>query len=84
MEKLIITGASGLLGSKKAKLAKKDYRVTPLHNNRPLYTDPLKLNIIERKHLFDLFSGLEPDVTVRTAARTFWYCRKCGPARRVG
>lgn len=45
MEKLIITGASGLLGSKIVKLAKKDYRAIPLHNIKSLYPNSLKLNI---------------------------------------
>ena len=70
MEKLIVTGASGLLGSKIVKLAKKDYRVIPLHNTKPLYPNSLKLNITERKKLFDLFSKLKPKVVVHTAAET--------------
>jgi len=70
MEKLIITGASGLLGSKIVKLTKKNYRAIPLHNTRPLYPNSLKLNITERKQLLDLFSKLKPDITIHTAAET--------------
>ena len=70
MEKLIITGASGLLGSKIVKLAKNDYRVIPLYNTKPLYPNSLKLDVTNQKQVSDLFSKLKPDVTIHTAAET--------------
>lgn len=72
MEKLIITGASGLLGSKIVNLAKakKDYRAIPLHNTKPLYSNSLKLDITNRKEVFDLFRKIKPDVVIHTAAET--------------
>ena len=70
MERLLITGASGLLGNKIVELARRDYKVVPLHSTRPLHFDSLKLDITDQKQVSDLFSRLEPDVVIHTAAET--------------
>ena len=68
--RLLITGASGLLGNKIVKLVKKDYRAIPLHNTKPLYPNSLKLDVTNQKQVSDLFSRLKPKVVVHTAAET--------------
>jgi len=70
MERLIITGASGLLGSKLIELAKKDYTVIPLHKTKPLHSNSLKLDITDTTEVLNLFNELKPDVVIHTASET--------------
>lgn len=70
MDRLLVTGASGLLGSKIVLLARRNYEVIPLHNVKSLHPDSLKLDITDQKQVLDLFSRLKPDVAVHTAAET--------------
>lgn len=70
MERLLITGASGLLGNKIVELARRDYKVVPLHNTRPIHFDSLKLDITDQKQVSDFFSRLKPDVVIHAAAET--------------
>jgi len=70
MEKLILTGASGLLGSKICEFARKSYRVTPLHNTRPLHPNSLKLDITNPNQVSHLFNNSKPYIVVHTASET--------------
>jgi len=70
MEKLLVTGASGLLGSKLVELARKNYTVVPLHNIKPLHSNSLKLNITEGTNVFNLFNKLKPNIVIHTASET--------------
>jgi dTDP-4-dehydrorhamnose reductase len=70
MEKLIITGASGLLGSKIVELAKNNYAVTPLHKTKPLHSNSLKLDITHAIEVLNLSSKLKPYAVIHTASET--------------
>lgn len=70
MRRLLVTGASGLLGNKIVELARENYEVTPLHNTKPLHLNSLKLDITNRKEVFNLFNRIKPDVAIHTAAET--------------
>ena len=70
MEKLIITGASGLLGRKIVQLTKDDYIVVPLHKTKPLHSNSLKLDITNSSEASNLFHKLKPDVVIHTASET--------------
>ncbi len=70
MERLLITGASGLLGSKIVELTGEDYEVIPLHNTKPLHLSSLKFDITNRKEVFSLFRKTKPEVAIHTAAET--------------
>jgi len=70
MESLVITGASGLLGSKIVELAREDYEIIPLHNTKPLHPNSLRLDITDQNQVFSLFSKLEPDIVIHTASET--------------
>lgn len=70
MERLLITGASGLLGSKIVELTGENYEVIPLHNTKPLHLNSLKLDITNRKEVFSLFRKTKPEVAIHTAAET--------------
>jgi len=68
--KLLITGASGLLGNKIVKLATINHTVIPLHNTKPLHTSSLKLEITNLSEVLNLFQKLEPDIVIHTASET--------------
>jgi len=70
MEKLIVTGASGLLGSKIVELASEDYEVTPLYNTKQLHHNSLKLDITDQKRVLNLFNELKPKIVIHTASET--------------
>ena len=68
--RLIVTGASGLLGNKIVELGKNDYVVVPLHNTKPLHLNSLKLNITDAIEVLNLFHNLEPYAVIHTASET--------------
>ena len=70
MGRILVTGASGLLGSRIVKAAKGNYEVIPLHNTKRLHPNSLKLDITRRKETFSLFKNIKPDLTIHTAAET--------------
>jgi dTDP-4-dehydrorhamnose reductase len=70
MGKLVITGGSGLLGSKIVKLARKDYEVIPLHKTKPLHSNSIKLDITDATEVLNLFSKLKLDAVIHTASET--------------
>jgi dTDP-4-dehydrorhamnose reductase len=70
MDKLLVTGASGLLGSKIVGLAREDYEVIPLHNTNSLHPNSLKLDITNQNQVFNLFNKLKPDAAIHTASET--------------
>lgn len=70
MERLLITGASGLLGSKIVELTGENYQVIPVHNTKPLHLNSSKLDITNRKEVFNLFRKTKPDIAIHTAAET--------------
>jgi len=70
MKSLLITGASGLLGDKIVKLARRKYAVISTHNLRQLQPDSLRLDITNAEDITSLFKKLEPDVIIHTASET--------------
>jgi len=68
--RLLVTGASGLLGNKIVELAKNDYAVIPLHNTKPLHSNSLKLDITDATEVLSLFDKLKPEVVIHTASET--------------
>jgi dTDP-4-dehydrorhamnose reductase len=70
--KLLITGASGLLGSKLSELASRShYEVYSAYSqHRPLYGTPVQLNIFDRKAVEKIFEKVKPKVVVHSAALT--------------
>ena len=65
MKKLIITGASGLLGSKIVEQARTEFKVFPTHASHPLQSDSLKLNITSSSQVRSVFSEVNPDFFVQ-------------------
>jgi dTDP-4-dehydrorhamnose reductase len=70
MQKLLVTGASGLLGSKVVTCAKRRYAVIPLHNTHPLHPNSLRLDVTNLSEVLNLFKKLNPQIVVHTASET--------------
>jgi len=68
--RLLVTGASGLLGNRIVALAKRDYTVVPLHNTKPLHSHSLKLDITDAIEIFNFFNKLKPAIVIHTASET--------------
>ena len=68
--RLLVTGASGLLGNKIVELTKNDYTAIPLHKTKPLHSNSLKLDITNAIEVLNLFHKLKPDVAIHTASET--------------
>jgi len=68
--KLVVTGASGLLGNKIVELAKENFEVTPIHNTKPLHSNSLTLDITDAAEVSSLFSRLKPTAVIHTASET--------------
>lgn len=70
MQKLLITGTSGLLGNKIVEVAKHNYEVIPTHNTKPLHSNSLKLEITNLNETLSIFNKLEPNLVIHTASET--------------
>jgi dTDP-4-dehydrorhamnose reductase len=70
--KLLITGASGLLGSKLAELAiRKNHEVYSAYSqHQPTYGTPIRLDISDKNHVEKAFKQIAPEAVVHTAALT--------------
>jgi dTDP-4-dehydrorhamnose reductase len=70
MERLLVTGSSGLLGHTIVELAKNDYTVIPLHKTKLLHSNSLKLDITHTVEVLNILHKLKPDVVIHTASET--------------
>ena len=70
MQKLLITGTSGLLGNKIVKAAKHNYEVLPTYNTEPLHPNSVKLEITNLTEALKVFNKLEPNIVIHTASET--------------
>jgi dTDP-4-dehydrorhamnose reductase len=69
--RILITGASGLYGSKLAQLAEKDCEVYSGYNkNKPIYGTAVQFNITSKNQVEYVFKKVNPDVVVHAAALT--------------
>jgi len=70
--KLLVTGASGLLGHKVAQLAlEKGHEVYSLYNEHPTtFGTPIKLDLTNQSEISKVITKLKPDAVIHTAAYT--------------
>jgi len=70
--KLLVTGASGLLGTRICQLAaRQNHEVYSVHSQHaPQFGTPIKLNITDGTALKQLFDKTKPDAVVHSAALT--------------
>lgn len=67
--RLLITGSSGLLGSKLVKAAR-DHEVISTHGTKPLLPNSVKMNITDKNEVLRVMGKFKPDVVIHTAAET--------------
>jgi len=70
MERILVTGASGLLGSKIVKLAEHPFEVIPTHNTHSLFKDSVKMDITNCAEVLRAAVQTKPDSVVHVAAET--------------
>lgn len=67
---LLITGASGLLGSKIVRTAESKFNLILTHNTKPLCPNSLELDITDQTKIRRLFNNLRPEIVIHTASET--------------
>jgi dTDP-4-dehydrorhamnose reductase len=70
MKRILVTGSSGLLGSKTVNEAGSKYEVYPTHATLALFPNSLKMNVTDESEVRHVISLIKPDVVVHTAAET--------------
>lgn len=70
MAKILITGASGLLGSKIVKLAEGRYEIIPTHRQRSLFPNSVEMDITKREEVLKVIQKSKPDVLIHAAGET--------------
>jgi dTDP-4-dehydrorhamnose reductase len=70
LKRILVTGASGLLGSKLVDMLSKEYEVVPTHNMQALHPNSMRMNMVERDEVFRVLCAVCPDMVVHTAAET--------------
>ena len=70
MQKLLVTGASGLLGNKIVTLAENSFHVTPTDVTEPLHPNAVKADITDETGISHLFNKVKPDLVIHTASET--------------
>lgn len=70
MKKILVIGASGLLGSKIMALAGKNQKVIPTHHTLSLFPNSVKLDVTYKSETFQIIREIKPDVVIHTAAET--------------
>jgi dTDP-4-dehydrorhamnose reductase len=70
--KILITGASGLLGSKMAEIAnRRDYQVYSGYiKDKPLHGTPVRFDVSDNNQVGKAFEKVKPEVVVHSAALT--------------
>ena len=68
MKRVLITGASGLLGSKLVKALSGGYEVIPTHSTHPTHPDSLRIDIVDREEVARVLSAVRPELVVHAAA----------------
>ena len=70
LEKVLVTGAGGLLGSKLVQVLSQDYVVIPTHNTQAIHSNSVRMNIVDRDEVFSVLTQSSPEVVVHAAAET--------------
>jgi dTDP-4-dehydrorhamnose reductase len=70
MQRLLVTGASGLLGTWTVALAESDYQVTPTDIIEPPHPNAVKTDITDAEGTRQLFRKLRPELVIHTASET--------------
>lgn len=71
MEKILVTGGAGLLGSKLINLGPKDFETVACYNrNKPDFDNIREMDLTDRGRVFKVIEKEKPDIIIHTAALT--------------
>jgi len=70
LERVLVTGASGLLGCKLVKALAEGYEVTPTHNTRPIHPGSVRMDIVDGGEVARVLSRVKAELVVHAAAET--------------
>lgn len=70
MEKILVIGGNGLLGSKIVKLAQTKYDCVSTHRTCAIHPSSLKLDITSQDEVFHVFKTVKPNIIMHVAAET--------------
>jgi len=70
LKKVLITGASGLLGRKLARALSEAYLVIPTHSTHPAHPDSVRMDIVDRNEVARVLRTAKPELVVHAAAET--------------
>lgn len=68
--RILVTGASGLLGSKIVEQARRLYEVIPTYGAKTSFPNSVKMDITQKSDVQQVFSHLKPNIVIHTAAET--------------
>jgi len=81
LKRVLVTGASGLLGCKLAKALSEGYEVIPTHNTHLAHPHSVRMDIVDRKEVARVLSTVKPELIVHAAAET--NVDKCETSREL-
>jgi len=70
LERVLVTGASGLLGCKLVKTLSEGYEVIPTHNTHPAHPNSMRMDIVDGDEVLKVLEGARPEWVVHAAAET--------------
>lgn len=70
MERILVTGASELSGTKLVKFAEHSFEVIPTHNTRSFSKNSVKMNITNDLGVLQAIVKMKPDVVMHVAPET--------------
>ncbi len=68
--RILVTGSSGLLGSKIIEQARRLYEVIPTYRTKMSFPNSVKMDITQESDVQQAFSHLKPTIVIHTAAET--------------
>jgi len=70
MRRILVTGGSGLLGSKMVQLAGSNHQIIPTHFRESLFTGSVRMDITNKQEVIQTLRKTNPAIVIHTAAET--------------
>lgn len=70
MNRILVTGSGGLLGSRLVPVLSENYEVMPSHNMHAIHSNSVRMDIVDKGMVSKIISDLRPNVIVHAAAET--------------